>query len=517
LLIPTKARGLITAAPGKKLAVRSLDISAERLNVVLGLLSRAGQALTASSDIVEKLTTIAELCVHAFADRCSIRVLIEALESDEFVVAAGSHPEQPIGEQGRISERLTAGRSYLGEISCETASASGFDDAIRQAVQLLALQLAAVISGHAATLREHRVADRFQRALLPEVLPKQPEFNFSAAYRPASEEADVGGDWYDAFSLPDGRMAISVGDVAGHGIDAAVIMGEVRQAIRMAAIGGDSPSAVLDYVNGVIRLRESIGMVTAIFGTYDPASSVLTYAAAGHPPPILSLVDATPRRLPTGGLPLGCAPRVDAITWQFTIPQHARVVFYTDGLIENERDLIAGEELLMAAIAELGGAEHERAAEIVQERVFGDKSNRDDAAVLVLERDAPVRDYVFSALPMVSPLARAIVTQVLDPLQMTAERRFGVLVALGEAIANAIEHGYRGEPGGLISLRIETQRDHLVITVEDFGRWRPYVPREERGRGIELMHAFTDGVQIRSSRESTTIVLRVKLDEQVAS
>ncbi|HZY98226.1 MAG TPA: SpoIIE family protein phosphatase [Candidatus Baltobacteraceae bacterium] len=444
--------------------------------------------------------------------------MIEALESDEFVVAAGNHPEQPIGDQGRISERLTAGRHHFGEIVCETASAEGFDEAIRQAVQLLALQLAAVISGYAATLREHRVADRFQRALLPEVLPKQPEFSFSAAYRPASEEADVGGDWYDAFSLPDGRIAISVGDVAGHGIDAAVIMGEVRQAIRMAAIGSESPSAVLDYVNGVIRLRESIGMVTAIFGTYDPVSSVLAYAAAGHPPPILALGDPPPRRLPTGGLPLGCAPGVDALTWRFSIPQDARVVFYTDGLIENERDVIAGEELLLSAVAGLRDDDRVNAAEIVQERVFGESSNRDDAAVLVLERIAPVRDYVFSALPMVSPLARAIVTRVLSPLQMSADRRFGVLVALGEAIANAIEHGYRGEPGGgLIYLRIDVQHDHLVLTVEDFGRWRPYVPREERGRGIELMHAFTDGVQIRSSRESTTIVLRIKLDEEQAS
>jgi anti-sigma regulatory factor (Ser/Thr protein kinase) len=254
-------------------------------------------------------------------------------------------------------------------------------------------------------------------------------------------------------------------------------------------------------------------MVTAIFGVYDPQSSILTYAAAGHPPPILALADSTPRRLPTGGLPLGCAARVDAATWRFTIPQDARVVFYTDGLIENERDLIAGEEFLIETIGQLGPDDRENAAEMVQDRVFAGKSNRDDAAVLVLERLTPVREFVFSAVPMVSPVARAIVTRVLDPLKISTERRFGILVALGEAIANAIEHGYRGEPGGLISLRIEMLGDHIVLTVEDFGRWRPFVPREERGRGIELMHAFTDGVQIRSSRESTTIVLRIRLDE----
>jgi serine phosphatase RsbU (regulator of sigma subunit)/anti-sigma regulatory factor (Ser/Thr protein kinase) len=492
--------------------VRSLDISAERLNVVLDLLVRAGHALTASSDIGETLKTISDLCVHAFADRCSIRVAIDALETDQFEVVSGTHSGQPAGEQSRIVERLSAGRQVVGEIVCETSARAGFDETIRQAVALLALQLGAVISGHAATLREHRVADRFQRALLPEHLPEVPGVRFSAAYRPASEEADVGGDWYDAFLLDDGRIAISVGDVAGHGIDAAVIMGEVRQAIRMGAVGGhETPAAVLDYVNNMVRLRESIGMVTAVFAIYDPVSSTLSYAAAGHPPPILAFADVGARRLPTGGLPLGCAARVDSVNWTFSVPQSARVVFYTDGLIENERDVIAGERHLLDVIAKLNS--DDRSAETVQEKVFVGKSNRDDAAVLVLSRESPVAEYVFSALPLVSPIARAIVSRVIEPLSLSDDRRFGILVAVGEAIANAIEHGYRNEPSGLISLKIEIS-NQLVLTIEDFGRWRPFVPREERGRGIELMHAFMDGVQIRSSRESTTIVLRSRITEE---
>ncbi|MBV8333049.1 MAG: SpoIIE family protein phosphatase [Candidatus Eremiobacteraeota bacterium] len=498
--------------------MRSLDISAERLNVVLNLLVRAGHALTASSDIGETLETIADLCVQAFADRCTIRVAIDALEADQFEVVAGTHPDQPVGDRSYIVEQLTAGRQTFGEIVCETASRGGFDDSIRQVLALLALQLAAVLSGRAATLREHRVADRFQRALLPERLPEVSGVNFCAAYRPASEEADVGGDWYDAFALDDGRIAISVGDVAGHGIDAAVIMGEVRQSIRMGAIGGsETPAAVLDYVNGMVRFRESIGMVTAVFAIYDPHTSTLTYAAAGHPPPILAYAGVGARHLPTGGLPLGCAAHVESVNWTFSVPQGARVVFYTDGLIENDRDVLAGEQRLLEAVEAIPRDERSGAAELVQENVFAGASNRDDAAVLVLTRLGPVPSYVFSALPLVSPIARAIVSNEVEPLGLSEDRRFGILVAVGEAIANAIEHGYRNEPGGLISLKIEILDDHLVLTIEDFGRWRPFVPREERGRGIELMHAFMDGVQIRSSRESTTIVLRARLDEDLAS
>jgi serine phosphatase RsbU (regulator of sigma subunit)/anti-sigma regulatory factor (Ser/Thr protein kinase) len=517
LLIPTSSGGLITGRLGKKLAVRSLDISAERLNVVLDLLVRAGQALAGSSDIAESLHGIADLCVQAFADQCSIRVVVEALGSDEFEVRSGNHPEQPLDTRQRIEEPLAAGRQVLGEIRCETANEDGFDEAIRQAVKLLALQVAAVVSSQAATLREHRVADRFQRALLPDHLPEVSGASFHAAYLPASDEADVGGDWYDAFPLADGRIAISVGDVAGHGIDAAVIMGEVRQAIRMAALGAlETPAAVLDYVNGVIRLRESIGMVTAIFGIYDPATSTLAYAVAGHPPPILTLANGSARHLPTGGLPLGCASHVDSITWAFTLPAGARAIFYTDGLIENDRDLILGERRLLEAAAALDRDRPRDPAAAVQERVFAGASNRDDAALLVLTRHTPVFEYVFSALPVVSPIARAIVGQTIAPLQLSEERAFGVLVAVGEAIANAIEHAYRGQSPGMIAMKIQLAAAELVVTIEDFGQWRPFVAREERGRGIELMHAFMDGVQIRSSRESTTIVLRADLQAEGA-
>jgi anti-sigma regulatory factor (Ser/Thr protein kinase) len=477
---------------------------------VLDVLVRAGRLLAGSHEIADSLAQIAQLCC-TFAEYCSIHVSIEAVERDEFTVGAGARPDSPVDPRGKIVQPFAAGgRRVSGTMLCETSAAKGFDDAARRAVHVLSLQLAIVILGHATTLREHRVAGRFARALLPERLPSVAGVEFHAAYRPARNEADVGGDWYDAFALPDGRIAISVGSVAERGLDAAAFIGGIRQGVRTAAASGRStPARLLENLNEVVRLRKPVAMVTAVFGIYEPATSVLTYAVAGHPPPILALSGKVVRRLPTGGLPLGCASQLDTSDRTFTVPEGARVVFYTDGLIENNRNLIAGEERLLDVVASLDGELDPAAA--VQERMFGSASNKGDATVLSLTRTGPVPRYVFSALPVVAPLARAIVDRDIHSLAISAERRFGVLVAVGEAIANAVEHAYLGEAPGLIRMRVEPGVRELVVTIEDFGRWRPFVAREERGRGIELMRAFMDGVQVRSTRESTAIVLKADL------
>jgi anti-sigma regulatory factor (Ser/Thr protein kinase) len=250
-------------------------------------------------------------------------------------------------------------------------------------------------------------------------------------------------------------------------------------------------------------------MVTAIFAFYDAETSVFSYAAAGHPPPVLAMPGKFGHILPLGGVPLGCSSTVDSPDWTFTLPAGAMIAFYTDGLIENERDLERGERNLIRAVRAAVEGDDVDCAAAIQARVFESTHNRDDAAVLTLSRVAPVRGYVFSAVPATAPLARAILEQELRSVPYDDEKRFGVLVAVGEAVANAIEHAYRGDDPGLIRLSVEREAAAATITIQDFGRWRTFGKREERGRGIELMRAFSDGVQIKSSRNSTSVVLRV--------
>jgi anti-sigma regulatory factor (Ser/Thr protein kinase) len=498
---------------GTEHVVRSLD-PAERLEHVRDLLLGADRTLTPSENFGNALWQIAGSVATHLAEYCEIECAPNP--GDDLRVAVGTMPLD-CAEGGIVAEPLSDGRRAFGTLRCATAAAGGFSDVAQKALQILATELGVLLAGRALTQREHRVADRLQRALLPEKLPAIRGTQFFAAYRPASDEAEVGGDWFDAFALPNGRVAVSVGDVAGHGLEAAVIMGEVRQAIRMAAVAAESASSVLDYVNRIFLLRQSLGIVTSVFAIYDPATSELRYACAGHPPPLLALAHGPVRALPAGSLPLGCRDELACREWTFTVPAGGHVVFYTDGLVENDRDLIGGERRLLDAVhgllSERAATDAERAdpALAIQDRIFSTLSNRDDAAVLVLSRSAPVPYYVFSAVPVVATLTRAIVAAKMNELGVEGERRFGVLVALGEAIANAIEHAYRDAEPGLIRLELTDEAKHFVLCVEDFGRWQPFVRREERGRGIKMMHAFMDRVQIQSTRESTRIVLKAEL------
>jgi anti-sigma regulatory factor (Ser/Thr protein kinase) len=349
-----------------------------------------------------------------------------------------------------------------------------------------------------------------QRALLPNTFPRVPGSVFHAAYKPASDESEVGGDWYDAFSLPDGRIAISMGDVAGHGLEAATVMGEVRHAMRSACVNEASPGAVLQHINSVINLRPGIGMVTAIFAFYVPERRELTYAVAGHPAPVLSIADGFSGFLPGGGVPLGVEADIDAADWTITLPPRSCVTFYTDGMIEHSRDVLAGEAQLLEAAVRSYQADPENPALALQERIFHAAVNRDDAATLTLTcDDGPVAESMkFSAIPLAAPIVRALLHRFCDQHSIPSPQRFALITAVGEAVANAVEHAYRGDENpGYVYVRASADDECITVDVEDHGRWRPFLQREERGRGIVLMHELMDRVRIASAQNRTAITL----------
>ena len=147
---------------------------------------------------------------------------------------------------------------------------------------------ASVALERAETLeRERRIATTLQQASLPSLIPRVAGLRFDAVYAPAGEEADVGGDWYDAIELDDGSVVVSVGDVTGRGIQATAIMSKVRHAMGMAPLHERDPSKILDSAGWFLRKRYPDAIVTAFVGIISPDRRMIRYANAGHPLPML--------------------------------------------------------------------------------------------------------------------------------------------------------------------------------------------------------------------------------------
>lgn len=195
---------------------------------------------------------------------------------------------------------------------------------------------------------EHELTAKLQEAFLQQPLPAISNMAFSATYLPAAARSLVGGDWYDAFELPHGRVMFSIGDVAGHGIEAAVAMSRARQAIIAAALQDSNPGSVLTRANDTLLMHDT-KFATAICGYIDPGTLEVTYATAGHPPAILVDQSGVAQLLQYEGLPLGVQRESSYRTFGLTVEHGSLLVLYTDGLLEYDHDLIAGEQRMLEA------------------------------------------------------------------------------------------------------------------------------------------------------------------------
>ncbi|HYZ16956.1 MAG TPA: SpoIIE family protein phosphatase [Candidatus Acidoferrum sp.] len=476
-----------------------------RLASSLRLLIAAGRELAVSFDYAETLAAVGRVVVPEAADGFAVE-----LDEGEIrtTVASTGRLQRPLRTVPLVARGRTVGVMRVAlRHGPDAAASSGID-----LWDELALRIAVSVDAAQIYAREHHVADTLQRALLPERLPADDRLSFDAAYRPGNDEAIVGGDWYDAFRLPDGRTAFSIGDVAGHGLRAAIVMGEVRQAFRAAALNPNSPSLVLERANTIVNMRTNPVMVTAIFGIIDPRDSVATYACAGHPPPLLALADGAVQLLPKDGLPLGIGDEIGASDWTFTIPPGAQLALYTDGLIEHSRDVIAGEAELLDAVRANVRCTRDEPARALLEQIFAARDNTDDVAALTItSTDLPSTSFsfTFSAIPMAVPLARRSLRRFLERLGLDDDRVFAVLTATGEAIANAVEHAYTAA-GGIVRVQAQGVGADVVVSIEDEGSWKPAQRRDERGRGLPLMRALVDAVEIRTHHARTEVRLTLR-------
>jgi serine phosphatase RsbU (regulator of sigma subunit) len=285
----------------------------------------------------------------------------------------------PLQARGRVVGAVTFGRDRT----------EPFDAEQQTVLSQLATRAALAIDNAVTYERERRAALTLQHSLLPEISITVPGFSIATRYFAGAEGAQVGGDWYDAITLPDGRIGVTVGDVMGHGLASAALMGQVRAALRGIAATGSNPAEVLRLLDGVVQSLSETQLVTCAYGVYDPQTSTLTFASAGHPPPMIVKPNATPRYLDVEpGAPLGVS--VGDLGYPLvteTLSRGATVVLFSDGLVESrQRPLAIGLETLRAMAAR-PEEDLERLCDRLVAGMHAGITTDDDTALLVLRVD----------------------------------------------------------------------------------------------------------------------------------
>lgn len=315
--------------------------AAERaLTAQLRGLSEAAALINSSlslDEILERVTAQARLIVGAHHAVTSMTVGPQAPGPIRGWLAAPL-----VGRDGRNLGLIQLSDKHTGDFTAE-------DEAI---LAQLAQMASITIENAQLYQREHAIAAELQRSLLPQELPSYPGVEVAARYHAGAAGVDIGGDWYDVFPVGD-SLAVALGDVAGRGIAAAAVMGQLRMALRAYALDEDSPSVVVARLD---RLLQQLGLVefaTLAYGLWAPGQGALDLVLAGHPAPVVIVpgeeivfADVKP------SVPLGAVPGAAFSATTIPFAAGSTLLLYSDGLVESrELSLVAGLDRLRRCIA----------------------------------------------------------------------------------------------------------------------------------------------------------------------
>ncbi|MEU8033820.1 SpoIIE family protein phosphatase [Streptomyces sp. NPDC049099] len=399
-------------------AERAARGEAEKARRLLTFLADASATVTASLDHEDILRRLPELLVPEYASRVDVWLF-----DDERADRNGAHPgaavaaaradrpqhagadrcglawiddlplsrTEPTGPV--LSIPLTVRRT-LGVLTL-TAAGDRFDADTR--VMLLELaRRTAIALDHALRYEQHRdTAEALQRAQLTD-LPAIDGLHLAARYLPATRGLNIGGDWYDAFFQPDGSLLTVIGDVTGHGLRAAVIMGQLRTALRAHAIDNDGPAQILTRLHRMLRHQQPNLYATAMIARFQPGDPQVVWAAAGHPPAVVRAPDGSVRVLDTKpGVMLGVPLPFEYEDHTAELLAGSTLVLYTDGLVERRAHGIdPGIELLSRTLAALDEPDLEEdldaCAESLLKPLVHDSERDDDVCLLLCRTTQPV-------------------------------------------------------------------------------------------------------------------------------
>ncbi|MET8778186.1 SpoIIE family protein phosphatase [Nocardia sp. NPDC004654] len=352
-----------------------------------------------------------------------------------------------------------------------------------------------------------------QRAMLgPIELPPR----FSVHYEPALPPLEIGGDWYDVVPLRDGTIGVVVGDCVGRGLSAAVVMGQLRSAGRALLLRGAGPAQLLAELDTVASRIPGAMCTTVCAAVLDPVRGLVRYSSAGHMPPILADVDK-PGRLLEGGRSVPLAtfdmPRRPEATTALT--PGSTLVLFTDGLVEQRGvDIDDGFAKIAAVLADTAGKLPREVADAVLSRLRPAAGYDDDVAMVVYRQPpAPLRLDVPADADELSGMRRKLkawFAAAAVPHDLASD----LVAAANEACSNSIEHAYRNGAAATERVRLSAECDteRVVIEVTDTGTWKPRsADPGHRGRGIDMMRALTEELEIDHNGRGTRVRMSITL------
>lgn len=366
--------------------------------------------------------------------------------------------------------------------------------------------------------REHRVALTFQEHALATELPQSELYEMDAVYSAGRTEALVGGDWYDAFALPDGRLVLSIGDVVGSGLSAAVTMLSIRQAIRGVACVHPHPETILTAANLTLRSRTHDSFVTAFVAVVDPITGYCVYSGAGHPPALVRDRDGAVRGLHSMSLPLGITDRDSFRCSRTKLDEGSVLLLYTDGIVESERNIIDGEARLREVFAMMDAQQPEVARRLYEQLL--PSHARDDVAMLALRLRKMGRVLRWRFDPVWDDASRRVRREIAAALGEDDFAHDDIVLfemLFSELISNALRHA-----PGTIEAYYERRADGVVVHVIDDGpgfEYRPRLPHDvfsEGGRGLFFLSKLSTDFNVETNGRSGSharLVLRPRAKE----
>ncbi len=521
---------------------------AERRERQARILAEAGSILAGSEEAEVRLQRFVDSMVPQLADL----VMVEGLRSDGRVEVLGLAHIEPVVAEAILGARHKASGLWLSadqgpnavrsevhgmtlttlHVALTTTSTepfgvlvvgrhnehATFSESQQETVIELGRRVALMLENARLYEEQRRIGRALQSSLLSGAGDAVSGLTTAVRYDVATSDAEVGGDWYDVFKLAGGRLGVVIGDVVGRGLAAASVMGKLRSALRALAFVHDDPGDVLTALDRFALSTEGAPYSSVVYTVLDPVDGLLTYASAGHPPPFIVAPDGSTTFLDGGRATLLGANGSDArrSSAVVTLAPGSTLVLYTDGLVERRGESIqVGMDRIAVAAIGSSGDGLEGLADSLLEACLDPSGHADDVALLVLRLELPGSQVFARRVPArleVLPPLRAQLRSWLKGLGIDQGAMNDVLLACGEACANAAEHAYSGGVTGDVAMEARIAGGEILVTIRDSGHWRRAAVAGDRGRGQAMMRQLMDEVIVNTRLVGSSVFMRKRLE-----